>query len=115
MHVCYALTDAHFYFTVVSPQSEGASIPWPIVGGVLDALVLTNALILATIIVVVMCAKSRHKIVEGAYDLPANYNKAPFVENIMPPNFRMEMNDNVPSRVFDMNANSAYAVVTRYK
>ena len=115
MHVYYALTDAHFYFTVVSPQGEGASIPWPIVGGVLGALVLTSALILATIIVVVTCAKSRHKIVEGAYDLPADYNKAPFVENIMSPNFRMEMNDNVPSRVFDMNANSAYAVVTRYK
>ena len=98
-----------------SPQSEGAPTPWVIIGGVLGALALIIIIVSVTIIVIVMCAKGHHKIFEGTYDLPADYEKpiAPPVETIPP---RMEMNVNVAYehvKSFDMNANSAYTVVAR--
>ena len=95
MHACYTLTGKSISTTDAgSPQSEGVSIPWAIVGGVLGALVLISALIPATIIVIVMCAKGRHKIVEGTYDLPADYEE-PIASpaKAIPP--KMEMNVNI--------------------
>ena len=98
-----------------SPQSGEAPTPWVIIGGVLGALALIIIVVSVTIIVIVMCAKGHHKIFEGTYDLPADYEKpiAPPVETIPP---RMEMNVNVAYehvKSFDMNANSAYTVVAR--
>ena len=60
-----------------------------------------------------MCARGRHKIAEGTYDLPADYEKPiPPPVGTIPP--RMEMNVNVSYeqvRSFDMNANSVYTVL----
>ena len=98
-----------------SPQSEGAPTPWVIIGGVLGALALIIIVVSVTTIVIVMCAKGRHKIIEGTYDLPADY-EIPIASpaKAIPP--RMEMNVNVAYeqvKSFDMNANSAYTVVAR--
>ena len=66
-----------------------------------------------TIIVLIMCAKCRHNLDEGTYDLPADYEK-PIVPPVgtIPARMPLEMNvayEQVKS--FDMNTNSAYAVV----
>ena len=60
-----------------------------------------------------MCARGCHKIVEGTYDLPADYEKpiAPPVGTI-PPKMEMNVNDAYEQvKSFDVNANSAYTVV----
>ena len=64
-----------------------------------------------------MCARGRHKIAEGTYDLPADYEKPiPPPVGTIPP--RMEVNVNVSYeqvKSFDMNANSVYTgVANRY-
>ena len=85
-----------------------------IIVGILGALVLISIVTPVTIIVLIMCAKlRRHNVDEGTYDLPADYEKpiAPPVETIPA---RMEMNVAYEQvKKFDMNANSAYAVVAR--
>ena len=87
-----------------------------IIVGILGALVLISIVTPVTIIVLIMCAKLRHHNVdEGTYDLPADYEKpiAPPVETI-PARISMEMNVAYEQvKKFDMNANSAYAVVAR--
>ena len=98
-----------------SPQSDGTSVLWVVIGGIC-ALVLISVVIAVAVIVVITCAKHRHcRNLNGelTYDLPADYEKpiAPPVETIPP---RMEMNvayEQVKS--IDMSANSAYTVIPR--
>ena len=86
-----------------------------IIGGILGALALISIVTPVTIIVLIMCAKRRHNVDKGTYDLPADYEKpiAPPVETI-PARISMEMNVAYEQvKKFDMNANSAYTVVAR--